>query len=218
MTPRGWTTLALAVGVVAGVLTGAVAYSAATQAAWAAGLSSGLTAALVAATFVAILWYSYETRNLLDVHRQSSELDRHPWLSATALRIDHPASIPDGYLHGGQNVWLPIVNEGKTPAFAVSFALHLEILGAENSGLMGQADKTGKDQVVVPKDNLTVRFPPLWFATNERRALARVTIQYATFDGGRGEIALEFRCRDGDWTNGPTRYRFWRADGTECGG
>ena len=61
-----WTFFAIAAAGVTGALSGAAAY-AQPNSGWPGAIGSGVPAGLLAATFVAILWYSCETRNLLEV-------------------------------------------------------------------------------------------------------------------------------------------------------
>src|SRR5215471_12352918 len=100
------------VGVAAAIVAGlATHWARPTQSAWASGIYMGL----LALTLVAILWYSFETRKLVRMQREASEIESHPWLHVAGWPIARQLSIEERMFSGDQSA-LPIKNVGRTPA------------------------------------------------------------------------------------------------------
>jgi hypothetical protein len=145
-----WIGAAICFGVICGVAAGVGTAGAAQKvSAWATGINAGL----LAATFVAILWYSIQTRRLVDAQERSTEIDKHPWLLATTLDAQWLAAGDDFPL-GGEHLWLPIKNSGVSPAFKVqvhaAYAYAVEGHAVESEKSSRQV--TG--QLIVPNDTL----------------------------------------------------------------
>jgi hypothetical protein len=204
MSAQRWTCAAFLFGVAAAAVTAIIE----------ARTGAALSAGLLASTLVVVLWYSWETRRLVDTQRRANELDQHPWLSATSLRIEEIGPSEGTFAFGGHGVWLPIENVGRTPAFDVNVAVDVSVPDRDSGGAPKHLQKKARDQVIVPRDQLHIRFPDIAWPGIPFRATAAVQIRYCVMDGGRGEIDLAFNCTDGNWLNGPTQYRFWMADGT----
>ena len=174
---------------------------------------TGINAGLLAGTFLAIIWYSWETHRLVDLHQESGEIDRHPWLSATSLKVDEIGRSEAAPL-GGFNLSLPIENHGRTPAYVGRITVDGGLAVGSHGCTFAVRDRAVENQVIVPGDFLSVRLGTLTFtgphaATVETRA----RIEYGTADGGRGVLTVGFRYRDGEWTNLDTMYDFTLRDG-----
>lgn len=197
MRARSWIFIALAIG---GVF----------------GLIAGLNAGLLAATFVAILWYSWETRKLLDSQLHSGELVRHPWLSATALRVEK--GTPEFQEFARCHLQLPIDNHGQTPAYITEIEATGQ-LSAESEGCrFTPRERPVRNQVIVPGDSLDLRLgtlstirPPFRYTV-----ITEARIAYDTADGGSGVLTVGFRyADDGEWTNLDTTYSFTLSSGSK---
>ena len=196
-----WVWLTLAVGTLIGLVTGVGTYRAAPGgSAWA----SGLTAGLLAATFLAILWYSWETRRLVDAQQEASEIARHPWLSATALKLQRVT------LAGAFDLWLPIHNNGTTPAYIA----RIRVDGTPEP--LFDARDPVSDEVIVPGDVLHLRLgtvSALVYEAAQPRVEVTVRMRYRTADGGLGALTVGFEHVKGDWLNLDTDYRFTLSTG-----
>jgi hypothetical protein len=208
---RQWVFVTLAVGICVGVMAGAGTYLAAPSgSAWAAGLNAGL----LAATFLAILWYSLETRRLVDGQRETNEIARHPWLAATSLKPDEIQPTVTAPL-GGLRLWLPSENHGTTPAYISNTTVEGELSDDSRGARFDPRERPVDTQVIVPGDFLSLRLGSLIFTESTRRGSlnAKARIEYQTADGGSGELSVGFIYRDGDWTNLDTTYRFTLRSG-----
>jgi hypothetical protein len=209
VSPRLWVFTTLGCGLIAG---GATAAAGPGQSV----LASGLSAGLLAATLVAIIWYSWETRRLVDSHESGAELDKHPWLSSTTLKPEEQPEGADPFLCGGFRLWLPIQNVGRTPALDIRVESRWE---TADHRLSLAALNQSEDQVIVPADTLHAYLGHIGFLVpNGADAELSVRVTYNVPFGGGGELLLRFqyRSRQG-WGNGPTRYRFRLASGGEYG-
>src|SRR5215471_13966011 len=110
------------VGVAAAIVAGlATHWARPSQSAWASGIYMGL----LALTLLAILWYSFETRKLVRIQREASELESHPWL--------HVAGWPIPRQHDPlEEIALPIQNVGRTPAQITKISVAYDDDGPQN--------------------------------------------------------------------------------------
>ncbi len=212
MPGRAWLFIAVAVGMAFGLIAGlGVALAAPRVSAWATGINAGL----LAATFVAILWYSWETRKLLDSQSHSAEIARHPWLSATALKIVQ-VNASDGEFPRFE-LRLSIDNHGQTPAYIREIAVSGQLFVDSTGCRFAPRERPVRNQVIAPADfldlhlgTLSLLIPPFRYTVESRAEIA-----YATGDGGRGVLTVGFRYADGEWINLDTTYRFTLSNGIE---
>jgi hypothetical protein len=208
MKPASWLWLALSGGAVAGLTAGVATVKAAPAP---SAFGSGVSAGLVAATLVAIVWYSWETRRLVDMQQASSDIDKHPWLSATTLKPESQSEGGDHFIFGGFRLWLPVTNVGRTPAYGVQVATRLNGRGHEVALKTPAAPIS--EQIIVPSDVLHAWVGDVGFVKPRGGDVdLDVDIQYATVGGGGGRLELAFRLQDGAWRNGPMRYSFGPAE------
>jgi hypothetical protein len=211
---RFWLLAVVVVGLVFGLAAGlGAAFAAPRLSAWASGVNAGL----LAATFVAILWYSWETRRLLDSQQESGEIARHPWLSATTLDMAEVTPPPMDASYGQVRFRLRIDNQGQTPAYVK----HIEVSGRPAPGAAGYRfvarEKPIRNQVIAPRDFLDLHLGTVSFTQPRRDYLVELLadIQYSTADGGAGSLAVGFRYADGGWINLDTTYKFSLSSGAE---
>jgi hypothetical protein len=204
----------LGVGSLCGLIAGgATAAARPGPSAWASGLGAGL----IAATLVTIIWYSWETRRLVDSHESGTELDKHPWLSATTLKPEEQPEGADPFLFGGFRLWVPIQNVGTTPALDVRVESRWQT--TDHRLNLGALNQPIQDQVVVPTDTLHAYVGHIGFLVpHGADAELTVLVTYTAPLGGDGELLLTFQYRSRrGWGNGPTRYRFRLASGVQYG-
>ena len=214
MSRRLWIFTTLGFGTLCGLIAGgATAAARPGSSAWASGLGAGL----IAATLVAIIWYSWETRRLVDSHESGAELDKHPWLSGTTLKPQEQPEGADPFLFGGFRLWLPIQNVGRTPALDVRVESRWET--TDHRLNLAALNQPIQDQVIVPSDTLNAYVGHIGFLMpHGAEAELSVRVTYTVPLGGDGELPLTFqyRSRQG-WGNGPTRYRFRLDNGVQYG-
>ena len=205
MTPRRWIALVL-VGAAVTIGVGAISPS----------IGSAIGAGMLTATFVAILWYTFETRRLVDVQERAGEFDRHPWLKATDLAPTEIAPGADqGSPFGGSHIWLPITNMGRTPALDLVVSTKLKVSDPDNRKQL-EAGERSEGQTLVPGDVLHIEIGRVLFDGPKTEIEIAVTVEYRVSDGGRGQVNVGFRYTSAKgWRNLPTRYQFWLSDGSQ---
>jgi hypothetical protein len=175
--------------------------------------TSGLGAGLIAATLVGIIWYSWETRRLVDSHESGAELDKDPGLFATTLK---PEEQPEGaypFLFGGFRLWLPNQNVGRTPALDVRVESGWNT--TDHRLNLASLNQPIQDQVVVPTDTLHAYLGHIGFLTpHGADAELSVHVTYnvpleggvncfshsstgAVADGATGRHGIDFGSRTG---------------------
>lgn len=214
MGARVWLLTAAAAGLVFGLVAGfGAGFAAPGVSAWASGINAGL----LAATFVAILWYSWETRRLLDSQQEAAEIMRHPWLSATTLNAVEVTPPPDEAPYERLVFRLRIDNQGQTPAYV----RQISVTGQPTPGPGGYSfvprEKPIRNQVIAPRDFLDLHLGNVSFTGPRHDYLVETsaTIEYGTADGGTGTLTVGFRYADGGWINLDTTYKFALSGGAE---
>jgi hypothetical protein len=177
-------------------------------------LAGAINAAVVMATFLAVLWYAIETRELVEGQERATELDRHPWLEATNLRPERIAPPSEGRPLGGFQIWLPITNVGHTPAID----LEVDALTTVSNVDIGQTIEAREKrfgQTLVPRDVLHQEISRVFLEGPRTTIRVDVRIVYRTIDGGRADLTVGFTyTAEKGWRNLPTQYQFWLADGS----
>lgn len=214
MGARVWLLTTAAVGLVFGLVAGfGAAFAAPGVSAWA----NGITAGLLAATFVAILWYSWETRRLLDSQQESAEIMRHPWLSATTLNVVEVTPRPPGAPYGRLAFRLRIDNQGQTPAYVRQITVTGQPAPGTERYCFAPRENPIRNQVIAPRDFLDLLLGNVSFMDPRLDHVVETsaTIEYATADGGTGALTVGFRYSNGDWINLATTYKFALRSGAE---
>jgi hypothetical protein len=98
-----------------------------------------------------MLWYSLETRHLVEAQRRSTEIDRHPWLLALTLKT-HLIGAEGDFPLGAEHLWLPIRNVGASPAFDVRVDLTGTVDGEAVETETFLKQRLGR--IIVPNDTL----------------------------------------------------------------
>ncbi len=219
-----WIGYTLAVGLVLGLTVAVCTVRAAPSVSASA---SGITAGLLAATFVAILWYSWETHQLLDLQRESTEITRHPWLSATLLKmaeIEPPSRLPpisptlQVPSYGDVRFRLPINNEGLTPAYIKRITVRGEPDDPSTGyGFLARERGEVRNQVIVPHDVLDLYLGRVVFTQSRSDYVVDifVDIRYETTDGGSAMLKVGFRYSKGGWISLPTTYDITLGTGAQ---
>jgi hypothetical protein len=161
-----------------------------------------LTLLVLTITAIAIIWYSYETRKLriatentrTDTLR-TTEIEYHPWLVGSDLKIDDDPHIFT------PSIWLPVKNVGKTPAFIASiiceYYLWDDLITSE----------TYRNQIVPPNDVLHFKIVSIKQTSGDPGAdRISVAITYSTHLKGSGIIKHEFGRVASGWENLKSEY------------
>src|SRR5262249_4320739 len=201
--PRTWLALVLAC-VAAALIAGVATHRAQTSpSAWAAGLTLGL----LALTLLAILWYSFETRNLVRIQREASEIESHPWLHVEAWPIPRELS-PEEAVKGDQFA-LPIMNVGRTPALITKVSVAHRGRIDPWVKLEGGANP----RVLAPGQQFLATIVTLKAAGPSILAYLSVVIDYRALQGGGGQVVVWLRYAEGGWKSRRTAYAATLASG-----
>ena len=193
--PRTWIVLVF-VGVAAAIVAGLTTHLARpSQSAWAYGIYMGL----LALTLLAILWYSFETRKLVRMQREASELESHPWL--------HVAGWPIPRQHDPlEEIVLPIQNVGRTPAqitkISVAYDDGPQNLNDALVNLGGDTNPT----VLAPGQQFLATIMTILVARQSTVLHLSVTIDYRALQGGGGQVVVRLRYAEGGWKSRRTEY------------
>lgn len=169
-------------------------------------LALSLTAGIVG-------WYSWETRQLRiatarmrEEAARATEIECHPWLVGSDLKVDLPdAPVP--------SLWLPVKNVGKTPA--------LNVLFVSEFFFRDERIRTTSHQIgfVAPNDVANFRIAVLSNTPKEPFGeRVAVTITYATHLKGAGSIVQNFEKIGGGWVNREAEYTFTLSTGQTYSG
>lgn len=200
------TWLALALVCIAAALIAGVATHRAqgTPSAWAAGLTLGL----LALTLLAILWYSFETRNLVRIQREASEIESHPWLHVEAWPIPRKLS-PEEAVKGDQFA-LPIMNVGRTPALISKVSVAHR--GPQIDPLV-KLEGDANPRVLAPGQQFLATIVTFKGFGPPIRAYLSVTIDYQALQGGGGRVVVWLRYAESTWKSRRTAYAASLASG-----
>jgi len=162
----------------------------------------------------AIIWYSWETRKLriategagkeTERARQETaiarEIELHPWLNGSKLELDKQP---------GHDIliWLPIKNEGKTPALKVVFDSDFTIDGGS------PVKMSYKNVCLAPGDTMRCKIGRFKMDDQARTARISVVVSYSTYVGGSGRMKHEFQYGRGDWWNDHGDYQIILSTG-----
>lgn len=182
---RVWLLTTAAAGLVFALVAG---FAAAFAAPSVSALASGINAGLLAATFIAILWYSWETRRLLDSQQESAEIMRHPWLSSTTLNVEEVTPRPSEAPYGRLVFRLRIDNQGQTPAYVRQITVTGEPVPGTERYSFAPREKPIRNQVIAPRDFLDLLLRNVSFMDPRLDYVVETsaTIEYSTADGGTG--------------------------------
>lgn len=176
------------------------------------GMAAAISAGLLAATFVAILWYSWETHQLVHMQRDGTELAEHPWLAAAWLRHGEIA-VSDAAPFGGVRAGLPITNVGRTPAMLRQVTVSSPVLD-RSSGWTVTLGGDKNPRTLVPGQHVIVTLAEVLFGGPTHPTLyVNVSIPYRTIHGGSGRARLRFRFANRSWKSGRTDYELTLASG-----
>lgn len=169
--------------------------------------ASLLSTAVLVATFVAVTWYSMETRILRLQQQSESELRNHPWLRGSDLTVNKDKN--QGGLLGREELYLTVKNVGATPAHDLQLNVAWRIEGQEPAS--GQ--RNIRSITIAPEDTYHMKLCDIDFEIPGDRAVVDVELSYRSFMGGGGRLQVNFYSHEKGWANGPTSYEFWLSDG-----
>ena len=171
-----------------------------------------LNGAALVSTFVAVVWYTVETRVLRLQQEFDSEIRNHPWLKGSNLKIDRVEDENAG-MFGRDVIYLPVTNVGVTPAHNIFVNVRWELKGR----LSSNGVKKYNQLVLAPNDTCHLKLCELDYDDPDDGAIISVEMSYESFMGGGGSFEMTFVKEPGQgWANGPmSPYRFWLSDGRE---
>src|SRR5215467_3857755 len=193
------------VGVAAAIVAGlATHWARPSQSAWASGIYMGL----LALTLLAILWYSFETRNLVRIQREASEIESHPWLHVEGWPIPRKLS-PEEAVKGDQFA-LPIMNVGRTPALITKVSVAHR--GPQIDPLV-KLEGDANPRVLAPGQQFLATIVTFKGFGPPIRAYLSVTIDYQALQGGGGRVVVWLRYAESTWKSRRTAYAASLASG-----
>ena len=200
--PRAWIVLVF-VGVAAAIVAGLTTHWARpSQSAWAYGIYMGL----LALTLLAILWYSFETRKLVRIQREASEIESHPWL--------HVAGWPIPRQHDPlEEIVLPIQNVGQTPAQITKISVAYDDGPLNLNDTLVNLGGDTDPRVLAPGQQFLATIMTILVGTQSTLLHLLVTIEYRALQGGSGRVVVRLRYAERGWKSRRTEYAATLASG-----
>jgi hypothetical protein len=161
---------------------------------------------LLGATLLAVLSYSLETRRLVRLQRDATEVSEHPWLHVAGWPAESALGPDEKNPFGATVADLPIGNAGRTPALIREITVQCERLPASTEYQVFPGGDANP-RALAPGQRFVTRLVEVRFGAQvPPRLNVNAHITYRTIHGGSGRVTLRFRFADGVWKSRDTDY------------